>query len=82
MEALPWRRTSPLKAGRRGRTTRELHDRTGAGTTGYPAAGLLQTAPILIAVITGYRTMEGVQYLVEIRKRSRAAAAAGTASPN
>jgi hypothetical protein len=37
--------------------------------------GALQTAPILIAVITALLTMEGVRYLVTIRKQSRAAAA-------
>jgi len=44
--------------------------------------GALQTAPILIAVITALLTMEGVKYLVTIRKQSRAAAAKQTASPN
>ena len=44
--------------------------------------GALQTAPILIAVITALLTMEGVKYLVAIRKQSRAAAANRTASPN
>jgi len=44
--------------------------------------GALQTAPILIAVITAFLTMEGVKYLVTIRKQSRAAAANQTASPN
>ena len=44
--------------------------------------GVLQTAPILIAVITALLTMEGVKYLVTIRKQSRAAAAQQTASPN
>jgi len=44
--------------------------------------GVLQTAPILIAVITALLTMEGVKYLVTIRKQSRAAAAKQTASPN
>jgi H+/Cl- antiporter ClcA len=34
--------------------------------------GALQTAPILIAVITAFLTMEGVKYLVSIRKQSRA----------
>jgi H+/Cl- antiporter ClcA len=37
--------------------------------------GALQTAPILIAVITALLTMEGVKYLVTIRRQSRAAAA-------
>jgi len=45
-------------------------------------AGALQTAPILIAVITALLTMEGVKYLVTIRKQSRAAAANQPASPN
>jgi hypothetical protein len=44
--------------------------------------GALQTAPILIAVITALLTMEGVKYLVANRKQSRAAAAKQTASPN
>jgi H+/Cl- antiporter ClcA len=44
--------------------------------------GALQTAPILIAVITALLTMEGVKYLVSIRKQSRAAAAQQSASPN
>jgi H+/Cl- antiporter ClcA len=44
--------------------------------------GALQTAPILIAVITALLTMEGVKYLVTIRKQSRAAAANQPASPN
>jgi hypothetical protein len=44
--------------------------------------GALQTAPILIAVITALLTMEGVKYLVGIRKQSRAAAAQQSASPN
>jgi hypothetical protein len=44
--------------------------------------GALQTGPILIAVITAFLTMEGVRYLVTIRKQSRAAAAQQSASPN
>jgi hypothetical protein len=44
--------------------------------------GALQTAPILIAVITAFLTMEGVKYLVTIRNQSRAAAANQPASPN
>jgi hypothetical protein len=44
--------------------------------------GALQTAPILIAVITALLTMEGVRYLITIRKQSRAAAAQQPASPN
>jgi H+/Cl- antiporter ClcA len=44
--------------------------------------GALQTAPILIAVITAFLTTEGVKYLVTIRKQSRAAAAEQPASPN
>ena len=44
--------------------------------------GALQTAPILIAVITALLTMEGVKYLVTIRKQSRAAAAEQPASPD
>ena len=34
--------------------------------------GVLQTAPIFIAVVTALLTMEGVKYLISIRKRSRA----------
>ena len=37
---------------------------------------------ILIAVITAFLTMEGVKYLVTVRKQSREAAASQTASPN
>jgi hypothetical protein len=44
--------------------------------------GALQTAPILIAVITAFLTMEGVKYLVTIRNQSRTAAANQPASPN
>jgi hypothetical protein len=44
--------------------------------------GALQTAPILIAVITAFLAMEGVRYLVTIRKQSRAAAANQPASPD
>ena len=40
----------------------------------------LQTAPILIAVITAFLTMEGVKYLVATRKKARAAAARQPAS--
>ena len=44
--------------------------------------GALQTAPILIAVITAFLTMEGVKYLIANRKlvrrsRREAAGAAG-----
>ena len=34
--------------------------------------GALQTAPIFIAVVTALLTMEGVKYLISIRRRSRA----------
>ena len=44
--------------------------------------GALQTAPILIAVVTALLTMEGVKYLVSTRKRSRAAATQRTDPPN
>jgi H+/Cl- antiporter ClcA len=37
--------------------------------------GVLQTASILIAVITAFLTMEGVKYLIASRKRATAAAA-------
>jgi H+/Cl- antiporter ClcA len=43
--------------------------------------GALQTAPILIAVITAFLTMEGVKYLVGTRKQAREAAAKQTAAP-
>ncbi len=43
--------------------------------------GALQTAPILISVITGYLTMEAVKYLVEIRKQARAAGGEQAAHP-
>ena len=42
----------------------------------------LAVPPILIAVVTALLTMEGVKYLVTIRKQSRTAAANQTASPN
>ena len=42
--------------------------------------GALQTAPILIAVITAFLIMEGVKYLVATRNKARAAAAKQTAS--
>ena len=42
--------------------------------------GALQTAPILIAVVTAFLIMEGVKYLVASRKRARAAAAKQAAS--
>jgi len=35
--------------------------------------GALQTAPILIAVVTAFLTMEGVEYLLASRKQDRAA---------
>ena len=35
--------------------------------------GALQTAPILIAVVTAFLTMEAVKYLVAHRKQARAA---------
>jgi hypothetical protein len=35
--------------------------------------GALQTAPILIAVVTAFLTMEAVKYLVARRKHARAA---------
>jgi chloride channel protein, CIC family len=37
--------------------------------------GALQTAPILIAVVTAYLTMEAVKYVLASRKQARAAAA-------
>ena len=37
--------------------------------------GALQTAPILIAVVTAFLTMEGVKYFLASRKKARAAAA-------
>ena len=37
--------------------------------------GALQTAPILIAVVTAFLTMEGVKYFLASRKQARAAAA-------
>jgi chloride channel protein, CIC family len=43
--------------------------------------GALQTAPILIAVITALLTMEGIKYLVSLRTQSHAAAQQ-PASPN
>ncbi len=43
--------------------------------------GALQTASILIAVVTALLTTEGVKYLFAMRKQSHAAAAKETASP-
>ena len=43
--------------------------------------GALQTAPILIAVITASLTIEAVKYLLASRKQARAAAAKPAASP-
>ena len=37
--------------------------------------GTLQTAPILIAVVTAFLTMEAVKYLLASRKQARATAA-------
>jgi hypothetical protein len=37
--------------------------------------GALQTAPILIAVVTAFLTVEGVKYFLARRKQARAAAA-------
>jgi hypothetical protein len=37
--------------------------------------GALQTAPILIAVVTAYLTVEGVKYLLASRRQARTAAA-------
>jgi len=37
--------------------------------------GALQTAPILIAVVTAFLTMEGVKYLLASRKQARKTAA-------
>ena len=37
--------------------------------------GALQTAPILIAVVTAFLTMEAVKYLLASRKQARTAAA-------
>ena len=42
--------------------------------------GALQTAPILIAVVTAFLTMEGVKYLLAKRKQARAAGAKPAAS--
>ena len=42
--------------------------------------GALQTAPILIAVITSFLTMDGVKYLIATRQQARAAAAKQDAS--
>ena len=44
--------------------------------------GALQTAPILIAVVTAFLAMEGVKYLVASRKQTRAPAAEQTAPPS
>jgi len=39
------------------------------------AVGALQTAPILITVLTAFLTMEGVKYLLARRQHPRAATA-------
>jgi chloride channel protein, CIC family len=44
--------------------------------------GALQTAPILIAVITAFLAVEGVKYLVASRKQANAAEAEQAASPS
>ena len=44
--------------------------------------GALQTAPILIAVITAFLAMEGVKYMVASRKQANAAAAERTGPPS
>jgi H+/Cl- antiporter ClcA len=44
--------------------------------------GALQTAPILIAVITAFLAMEGVKYLVASRKQANAAAAEQAGPPS
>jgi hypothetical protein len=38
-------------------------------------AGALQTAPILIAVVTAFLTTEGAKYILATRKQARAALA-------
>ena len=43
--------------------------------------GALQTAPILIAVVTSLLTMEAVKYLLASRQQARAAAAKPAAQP-
>jgi hypothetical protein len=42
--------------------------------------GGLQTAPILIAVVTAYLSMEGVKYVIANRRASHAAGSMGEAS--
>ena len=42
--------------------------------------GALQTAPILIAVVTSFLTMAGVKYLLATRQQARAATAKPDAS--
>ena len=44
--------------------------------------GALQTAPILIAVVTAFLAIEGVKYLVATRKQTRAPAAQQTGPPS
>ncbi len=46
------------------------------------AIGPLETAPIMIAVISGFLTVEGVKYRVAIRQRAAAGAANQTAPPS
>jgi len=43
--------------------------------------GALQTAPVLIAVVTGLLTTEGVKYLVARRRQPRAAAGTRAGGP-
>ena len=43
--------------------------------------GALQTAPILIAVVTSFLTIEAVKYLLARRKQARATAAKPSAQP-
>jgi hypothetical protein len=42
--------------------------------------GALQTAPILIAVVTAFLATEGAKYLLATRKQARAAAAGSRAA--
>jgi hypothetical protein len=62
------------------RSSAGLTMRQGPHHGGGPAGPwALQTAPILIAVVTGFLTMEAVKYLLASRMQARAAAAKPTA---
>jgi hypothetical protein len=63
----------PARRGPGGARARAVLD--GADGRVPDPGGALQTAPILIAVVTAFLAMEGVKYLMASRKQARAAAA-------